>query len=43
MEPWRSHMAEIAQYPNIFCKLSGMVTEADRKGWNKVEFLDIRP
>lgn len=32
-------MAEIAQYPNIFCKLSGTVTEADRKGWNKVDFL----
>ncbi|MGG6310660.1 amidohydrolase family protein [Paenibacillus macerans] len=38
MEPWRSHMAEIAQYPNIYCKLSGMVTEADRKGWEKEDF-----
>ncbi|PAD78627.1 amidohydrolase family protein [Paenibacillus campinasensis] len=38
MEPWRSHMAEIAQYPNIFCKLSGMVTEADRQGWRKDDF-----
>lgn len=38
MEPWRSHMAEIAQYPNIYCKLSGMVTEADRRGWKKEDF-----
>lgn len=38
LEPWRSHMAEIAQYPNICCKLSGMVTEAGRQGWKKEDF-----
>lgn len=39
MEPWRSHMAEIAQHPNIYCKLSGMVTEADPRGWKKEDFV----
>jgi len=38
MEPWRSHMAEIARYPNIYCKLSGMVTEADPQRWKKEDF-----
>lgn len=38
LEPWRSHMAEIARYPGIYCKLSGMVTEAGRQGWKKEDF-----
>ncbi|GAA0134993.1 amidohydrolase family protein [Paenibacillus sp. YSY-4.3] len=38
MEPWRSHMAEIAQFPNIYCKLSGMVTEAKHQDWIKEDF-----
>jgi L-fuconolactonase len=28
LEPWASHMAEIARIPTIYCKISGMVTEA---------------
>ncbi|MNO42717.1 Amidohydrolase [compost metagenome] len=38
LEPWRSHMAEIAQHPGIYCKLSGMVTEADPQGWTQEDF-----
>lgn len=38
LEPWRSHMAEIAQHPGIYCKLSGMVTEADSQGWKQEDF-----
>jgi L-fuconolactonase len=26
MEPWRTQIAELAKSPNVFCKLSGMVT-----------------
>jgi len=33
-EPWRSQMAEIAANPGIYCKLSGMVTEADHQHWS---------
>jgi len=33
IEPWLSHMKEIAKHPNIYCKLSGMVTEADHREW----------
>jgi L-fuconolactonase len=28
-EPWRQQMCELASYSNVFCKVSGMVTEAD--------------
>lgn len=27
-DPWRADMARLAQHPNIWCKLSGLVTEA---------------
>ncbi|UUZ93775.1 amidohydrolase family protein [Paenibacillus sp. P25] len=37
-EPWRSQMEEAASHPNIYCKLSGMVTEADHKQWKPVHF-----
>jgi L-fuconolactonase len=30
---WAEHMAEIAKYPRVYCKLSGMVTEADLRKW----------
>ncbi|WP_152392671.1 amidohydrolase family protein [Paenibacillus guangzhouensis] len=33
-EPWRSQMAEIAANPGVYCKLSGMVTEADHQHWS---------
>ncbi|SFL36663.1 L-fuconolactonase [Paenibacillus sp. 1_12] len=32
-EPWASQLQEIASYPSITCKLSGMVTEADHQAW----------
>lgn len=37
-EPWAKYMKEIAKSENVFCKLSGMVTEADWKGWKKEHF-----
>jgi L-fuconolactonase len=40
LEPWRSLLAEVAQHPNIHCKLSGMITEADHKAWTAQ---DLRP
>lgn len=32
MEPWATHLLELAQRPNVVCKVSGMVTEA-AVGW----------
>ncbi len=33
LEPWRKRIIELAQRPNVYCKVSGMVTEANPKSW----------
>jgi L-fuconolactonase len=33
LEPWSTHMRELAKRPNVCCKLSGLVTEADWQHW----------
>lgn len=38
IQPWGTQMKEIAQNKNVFCKLSGLVTEADWKGWKTDDF-----
>lgn len=40
MDPWRKDIFEIAQFPNVYCKVSGYATEAD---WNHWELYDILP
>ena len=37
-EPWESGLRELAKSPNLFCKLSGMVTEARWKQWGHADF-----
>ncbi|RKR14291.1 L-fuconolactonase [Maribacter vaceletii] len=32
-EGWAILMKEIAKHPNVYCKVSGMITEADYKTW----------
>ncbi|NUT48272.1 MAG: amidohydrolase family protein, partial [Saccharothrix sp.] len=39
-EPWASWIRELAAEPNVTCKLSGMVTEADHARWTVA---DLRP
>jgi L-fuconolactonase len=34
LEPWATHIRELARRPNICCKLSGFVTEANWTAWN---------
>lgn len=34
LEPWREDITGLAAYPNVWCKLSGMVSEADVKNWS---------
>jgi L-fuconolactonase len=44
IEPWASQIKKLANHENVYCKLSGMVTEANIKGWKKADFtpyLDI--
>lgn len=33
LEPWTTKMRELARRENVFCKISGLVTEADWKQW----------
>ena len=37
-EPWSKLICELASCPNVYCKLSGMVTEADWGSWNPSQF-----
>lgn len=39
LEPWKTQMAEIASHKNIYCKLSGMVTEANHENWQTQDFI----
>jgi L-fuconolactonase len=44
ISPWRDDLQELARCPNVFCKLSGMVTEAAWNKWKPPDFscyLDI--
>jgi L-fuconolactonase len=34
-DPWRQHMKELAAFPNVTCKISGVSTEADHKNWTR--------
>lgn len=33
IEPWRTNLFALAAQPNVFCKLSGLVTEGDWEAW----------
>jgi L-fuconolactonase len=37
-ESWKTEMKLLAEFPNVFCKISGMVTEADWGHWQKKDF-----
>jgi L-fuconolactonase len=44
IDAWAKDMKELAQYPNLYCKISGMVTEADYRKWepeNFTPYLDV--
>jgi L-fuconolactonase len=40
IEQWTREIRAAAEYPNLYCKLSGMVTEADWDNWTAA---DLRP
>ena len=40
IDSWRDDLRKAAQCPNIFCKLSGMITEAD---WDQWKPADLKP
>jgi len=40
LDPWRAHIRALTALPNVVCKLSGLVTEADPARWTAD---DLRP
>ena len=44
IDSWKKGIEEIAKYDNVWCKISGMVTEADWKNWKSEDlkpYLDV--
>ena len=39
IEPWKKDMQELAKADNVFCKLSGMVTETNWESWRQEDFV----
>jgi len=39
-EPWHRNIRELAKRPNVYCKVSGLVTEADFTSWTEAQ---LRP
>lgn len=37
LDPWRAEIAALAALPNVSCKISGMVTEADHAHWTPAD------
>lgn len=40
LDPWRAHIKEISGFPNVTCKISGLVAYADPVDWTSE---DLRP
>ncbi len=38
LEPWAKQIQDLARLPNVFCKLSGMATEAAWRAWSEKDF-----
>jgi len=44
LHPWARGIRELAAFPNVLCKLSGLVTEADWQQWKPehlVPYIDV--
>jgi len=39
MQPWKDDIKALASFPNVWCKISGMVTEADIDSWTYEDML----
>jgi L-fuconolactonase len=38
LSPWREQIRQLAKLPNVSCKVSGLVTEADWQNWRAEDF-----
>ena len=39
IDPWKNQIQRMAQFSNVSCKISGMVTEADHSQWKPSDFI----
>jgi L-fuconolactonase len=39
IDTWRTNIAKLAERDNVYCKVSGMVTEASWSGWTEADLL----
>ena len=39
LSPWREHLRELAKRDNVYCKLSGLITEADHGNWTEADLV----
>ena len=39
VDPWRSDIADLAECANVWCKLSGLVTEASSSDWRQADLV----
>jgi L-fuconolactonase len=40
LEPWKSELRTLCGFPNVWCKMSGLVVEADMENWSRE---DLKP
>jgi len=38
LSPWAEGIRRLAEHPHVYCKVSGMVTEADWESWTEADF-----
>jgi L-fuconolactonase len=38
LSPWREHIRELARATNVWCKVSGILTEANHRTWKPADF-----
>jgi len=38
MDPWATDVKRLAEFPNVFCKISGLVTEGNWNSWRAQDF-----
>ncbi|OKS86487.1 amidohydrolase family protein [Mucilaginibacter polytrichastri] len=39
LDEWKKDIATLAEFENVYCKISGMVTEASWHGWKQTDFI----
>ena len=39
LEPWATHLREMASFENVWCKVSGLATNANLESWKREDFV----